>query len=173
MRRNILEAIVYKNNPVRIRVINGKPWFAAKDICNILEISNPRKAVAALDNDEKGVTNSDTPGGKQALNIINESGMYALIFRSRKPVARAFRKWVTMEVLPSIHKYGRYVMPGSKEQLRLDRNIEHKERISWLNSISVHLTETDHAQIAAKAKCDKWDVRAVLDGNIQDISIEA
>lgn len=105
MRRNILEAIVYKNNPVRMQVINGKTWFAAKDICDVLEISNPRKAVAALDSEEKSTAIINTPGGRQSLNIINESSMYALILRSRKPAARAFRKWVATEVLPSIYKY--------------------------------------------------------------------
>ena len=93
MKKNALETIVYQENPVRMQVIDGQLWFVAKDVCDILDLSNPRKAVAALDDDEKGVTTSDTPGGKQQVNIVNESGMYALIFQSRKPSARGFRKW--------------------------------------------------------------------------------
>lgn len=128
MKKNALETIVYQENPVRMQVIDGQLWFVAKDVCDILDLSNPRKAVAALDDDEKGVTTSDTPGGKQQVNIVNESGMYALIFQSRKPSARGFRKWVTSEVLPSIRRYGRYAAPGSRERLRLEDTMARKER---------------------------------------------
>ncbi len=87
---------------------NNEPWFVAKDICEILEIANARDAVSALDDDEKGVAFTDTLGGKQEVNIINESGLYNLIFRSNKPQAKAFRKWVTGEVLPSIRRQGHF-----------------------------------------------------------------
>jgi len=87
---------------------SGEAWFVAKDVCDILEIANGRDAVSALDEDEKGVAYTDTPGGKQEVNIINESGLYNLVFRSNKPQAKAFRKWVTSEVLPAIRKQGHY-----------------------------------------------------------------
>ena len=100
---------------VRSKVIDNEPWFVAKDICNALDIANPRDAIKKmLDEDEKGVANFYTPagnyqgGGNQQLNIVNESGLYNLIFRSRKPEARAFRKWVTNVVLPSIRRTGSY-----------------------------------------------------------------
>ena len=91
---------------IRSFLIEQEPWFVAKDVCSILGLSNSRKAISALDDDEKGVTKSDTPGGKQSLSIINESGLYALVLRSNKPEAKTFRKWITSEVLPSIRKKG-------------------------------------------------------------------
>jgi prophage antirepressor-like protein len=97
---------------VRVIIRDGAPWFVAKDVCDILEIENSRDTLAKmLDEDEKGVDKIYTPGGEQEMNIVNESGLYNLIFRSNKPVARAFRKWVTSEVLPSIRKTGRYTVP--------------------------------------------------------------
>lgn len=96
---------------VRVIMQNGEPWFVAKDVCSILEIANSRDAVASLDADEKGVATVDTPGGKQEMATVSESGLYALIFKSRKLEAKAFRKWVTSEVLPAIRKTGGYGMP--------------------------------------------------------------
>ena len=86
----------------------GEPWFAAADACGRLEIINSRAAVTSLRDDEKGVAITDTPGGRQSLGVVNESGLYSLIFKSRKPQAKAFRRWVTTEVLPSIRKTGGY-----------------------------------------------------------------
>jgi prophage antirepressor-like protein len=83
-------------------------WFVAKDVCEILEIKNSRMALHRLDDEEKGVSTIDTPGGKQPLSIVNESGLYELIFNSRKTEAKFFKKWVKQEVLPSIRKTGQY-----------------------------------------------------------------
>ncbi len=80
----------------------------AKDVCNALGIQNNADAIKMLDDDEKGVEIIYTPGGKQKVNVINESGLYTLIMRSRKAVAKRFRKWVTAEVLPSIRRTGQY-----------------------------------------------------------------
>lgn len=101
---------------IRIELINGGPWFAAKDICDVLGLGNNRQAIARLDDDEKGVITSDTPGGKQNLQFVSESGLYNLIFQSRKPEARKFSKWVTSEVLPQIRKTGSYI-PLAASQL--------------------------------------------------------
>lgn len=95
---------------------NGEIWFVAADVCAVLDIKNPRDAVSTLDDDEKDVGITDTLGGKQKSTIINESGLYALILRSRKPEAKRFRKWVTSEVLPSIRKTGAYSLTISKAQ---------------------------------------------------------
>lgn len=101
-----------------IRIVNqdGSPWFVGKDVCECLGLNNHRMAIQGssksgnlgLDDDEKGVMNHDTLGGEQGLLCINESGLYTLIFKSRKPEARAFRKWVTSVVLPAIRKRGFY-----------------------------------------------------------------
>ena len=87
---------------------SGEPWFVAKDICDVLEINRYKAAMRRLDIDERGVTNSDTPGGIQRMAAVNESGLYHLIFMSRKTKAKAFRKWITKEVLPAIRKRGLY-----------------------------------------------------------------
>lgn len=97
---------------LRVIMIDEQPWFAVNDICSALELVNPRKAFADLDDDEKGVTTSYTPGGTQKLNIVNEAGLYCLIFKSRKPEAKKFKRWVTHEVLPAIRKTGSYGNPG-------------------------------------------------------------
>lgn len=99
----------FGTHAVRVITRNNQPWFVANDVCQALGYTNPRKAVGDhLDDDEKGVTSSDTLGGKQQLTIISESGLYALVLRSRKPEARKFAKWVTSEVLPSIRQTGSY-----------------------------------------------------------------
>lgn len=107
-----LMPLAFNDNLVRVRQDEqGDPWFVAKDVCAVLGLSNNRKAVASLDEDEKGVTISDTLGGEQEMLTVSESGLYSLIFRSRKPEARAFRRWVTGEVLPSLRKTGSYGQP--------------------------------------------------------------
>lgn len=93
---------------VRVVMQDEDPWFVAKDVCACLEIGNSRDAVASLDDDEKGVGIIDTPGGKQEMSIISEPGLYSLILRSRKPEAKAFKRWVTHDILPSIRKTGQY-----------------------------------------------------------------
>ncbi|MCL2109423.1 MAG: Bro-N domain-containing protein, partial [Oscillospiraceae bacterium] len=75
-------------------------WWILKDVCRVLWLSNSRKVSERLDDDEKGVTLSDTPGKKQSMTVINESRLYGVILRSDKPNARAFRKWITSHVLP-------------------------------------------------------------------------
>ena len=94
---------------------NNNPWFVAKDVCQILELSNPRSSTALLDSDEKDVHIMDTPSGAQKMTVVNEAGLYSLIMRSRKPEAKAFKRWVTHEVLPSIRKTGGYVAATGTE----------------------------------------------------------
>lgn len=95
-----------------IRVIEqgGEPWFVAADVCRALEISNSRDAVARLDEDEKNtVVLTDGKPGNPNMSIVNEPGLYTLVLGSRKPEAKAFKRWITHEVLPSIRKTGVYV----------------------------------------------------------------
>jgi hypothetical protein len=92
------------------RVIDrdGEPWFLLTEVCKKLGIGNPSNVAASLDDDEKGIVTIDILGGKKRVRIVNESGLYSVILRSRKPEAKAFKKWVTSEVLPSIRKTGGY-----------------------------------------------------------------
>lgn len=94
---------------VRTILINGEPWFVASDVCDALELAGrSRNFLRMLDEDEKGAHIVSTPGGDQEVQVVNESGLYALIFKSRKEEAKRFKKWVTAEVLPAIRKHGRY-----------------------------------------------------------------
>lgn len=90
----------------------GEPWFVAADVCHVLGIGNPRQAMTRLDDDEKGVISTDTPGGMQPVATVNEPGLYTLVLGSRKPEAKRFKRWVTHEVLPAIRRTGSYTVPG-------------------------------------------------------------
>lgn len=100
----------YNTKQVRVIEKDGEPWFVAKDICDILEISNSRDAISRLDDDEKNtVAITDGNRGNPNMTIISESGVYALIFTSRKPESENFKRWIRKEVIPSIRKTGGYV----------------------------------------------------------------
>jgi anti-repressor protein len=95
---------------IRTVEVNGEPWMVGKDIAEALGYSNPRDALSKhVDTEDKGVANCDTPSGVQPMTIINESGLYSLVLSSKLPGAKAFRRWVTAEVLPSIRKNGGYI----------------------------------------------------------------
>ena len=90
--------------------IDGEPWFVGKDVAAALGYTNSRDAIAThVFADDKGVESIDTLGGRQKMTIINESGLYALVFGSRLKIAKDFKHWVTSEVLPSIRKNGAYI----------------------------------------------------------------
>lgn len=106
--KNKLQIFNYNQSPVRVIDQGGQPWFVAADVCQVLGLSNVTEALRSLDEDELAseLLNTDTQG--RTMRLISESGLYALIFKSRKAVAKAFRKWVTSEVLPTIRKTGAY-----------------------------------------------------------------
>jgi prophage antirepressor-like protein len=93
----------------------GEPWFVAADVCRALDLPNTTRAMGRLDDDERGVISTHTPGGKQDMLVISESGLYNLILGSRKPEAKAFKRWVTHEVLPEVRRTGR-LAAGRAEQ---------------------------------------------------------
>ncbi|MEK4754839.1 phage antirepressor [Priestia sp. FSL R5-0597] len=106
----------YGETTVRTIVKNNEPWFVAKDVCEVLEITKYRDAVSRLDEDERESVLMDTLGGEQKMTAINESGLYSLILTSRKPQAKQFKRWVTHEVIPSIRKHGAYMTEAALEQ---------------------------------------------------------
>lgn len=97
-----------KFGSVRMVMIDDQPWFVAKDACEILELSNPTMVISRLDDDERAKLNLGRQG---QANIVNESGLYALVLASRKSEAKAFKRWITHEILPSIRKTGGYGQP--------------------------------------------------------------
>lgn len=99
----------HQGGDIRVVTVNGEPWFVATDVAVTLGLGNPRSSLALLDDDERGVHSVDTLGGAQSVTTVSESGLYSMILRSRKPEARAFKRWVTHEVLPAIRKTGGYM----------------------------------------------------------------
>lgn len=115
------ELTIFENEEfgrIRSVMVNGEPYFVAKDICDILEIKNTTDAVKRLDEDE--VTRFNLGGLSGEVNIVNEYGLYSLILASRKPEAKAFKRWITHEVIPSIRKHGAYMTEQRIEEIILN-----------------------------------------------------
>ena len=110
-----------ESTPIRSLIKGGEPWFVAKDICDVLGLSNITEALRNLEDDE--LTSEILKSGNQGreMKLISESGLYALVIRSNKPNARKFRKWITAEVLPAIRRTGRYAAPVQPELPLPDR----------------------------------------------------
>ena len=118
---NKLQIFNYQQKEVRTVEKDGEAWFVAKDVCEILEINNANMAAARLDDDEVSQTEvTDSMGREQFTNIINEMGLYNLILRSDKPVAKQFKRWITHEVIPSIRKHGTYMTAETIERTLTD-----------------------------------------------------
>jgi prophage antirepressor-like protein len=151
-----------------IRVLmdkDGNPLFYAPDACRSLGLGNVTEALRGLDEDEKMTLrisegHSGTRGGAQFANFITESGLYRLIFKSRKPEAHAFRRWITHHVLPAIRKAGRYEVPGlrapellrSPEQIDRDQRLLVAEQFKELANTGFY-TPAATACLRAKAVC--------------------
>ena len=109
----------FRDKTVRVVIKPNSIWFCAKDVCTVLGLANSSQAISSLCEDEKlGIMLNDPQGRTQETACISESGLYALIFKSKKQEAKSFRKWITSEILPSIRKTGSY----STSQLSLDSN---------------------------------------------------
>lgn len=123
---------------IRTVTINNEPWFVSKDVATALGYSNSRDAISKhVFDDDKGVAKCDTPSGRQEMSVINESGLYALIFGSKLDSAKRFKHWVTSEVLPSIRRTGGYQKPMTPEQMmrvQLGMIDKHEERLSKLEN---------------------------------------
>lgn len=107
---NDLSIFRYDGADLYTVLVDGEPWFKVADVCNVLEIGNPSMAAARLDDDEVTLISIE---GRPQTNYVSEAGLFALILGSRKPEAKAFKRWVTHEVLPAIRKTGTYVAPAS------------------------------------------------------------
>lgn len=111
----------FNGNNVRTIVRNGEPWFVLKDVCDVLEIGNPSDVKARLSDGVVSIEGiQDALGRTQNVVVVNEDGLYDVILDSRKPEAKAFRKWITSEVIPSIRKHGAYMTPETIEKTLTD-----------------------------------------------------
>lgn len=123
--------------------INGTPWLVGADVATALGYKNPRKALADhIDPEDKGVTKRDTPGGEQEMLIINESGLYSLILSSKMPKAKAFKHWVTGEVLPALRKNGVY------ETVKAQQHIEQLEATNTQLNMAIQNVSSAKAELA-------------------------
>lgn len=120
----------FNEHAVRVIQIEDAPWFVATDVAESLGYKSPKDAASYLDDDEKGSAIVRTPGGDQKLTVINESGLYALVLRSRKPEARKFAKWVTSEVLPAIRKTGKYEHPTTPYTVQPSDTLNESQQIA-------------------------------------------
>ena len=146
---------IFNNNEfgeIRTLLINGEPWFLGKDVAESLGYANTSKAIKDhVDKEDKAVTKCYTPGGEQEMTVINESGLYSLIFSSQLPNAKKFKKWVTSEVLPQIRKTGSYTL--AKEQYA----VTPKEELECLNVVSGILNFNDNSKlIGVRSIYDKY-----------------
>jgi len=108
---------------IRVVEVDGQPWFVGKDVADVLGYANYRQALKSnVDKEDKGVHSMDTLGGKQKITTINESGLYCLILSSKLPTAKAFKRWVTADILPSIRKHGAYIVPDTLKRMREDQS---------------------------------------------------
>lgn len=131
-----LQILSFRDSAVRMKLIDGEPWWILNDVCAALDIKNPYNVAARLDGgDLRTMEVSDAKGHTQHMNAINEPALYEVIALSRKPEAKAFKRWVTHEVLPSLRKTGSYVVGGEKlsqtqlDQMAVLKGLEASERL--------------------------------------------
>lgn len=133
-------AFDYETLSVRTIFNNSEIWFVGKDVAIALGHQNPERAIRKfVDEEDKGVTDLVTPGGKQTVSIINESGLYALIFASQTESAKKFKRWVTHEVLPSIRKQGYYSLMSDDELLEIitEKQRQNKEFLNKIDKTAI------------------------------------
>lgn len=156
-----------ENVSVRTKVIAGEPWFVGKDVCNLLGIVNHKDSLSRLDDDERrGVGIADPLGGNQQVTCINESGLYHLIFISRKPEAKAIRRWVTGTVLPSIRRTGSYSIsnnrPESTNRLPLPKFRPYFGQ--WKENVKPYISRAELCLTAEKQRVTLGHVQKVYAG---------
>ena len=168
---NVQELQIFQNpefGQVRTILIENEPWFVGKDVAEALGYANSRKALSDhVDDEDKGVTKCDTLGGVQEMAVINESGVYSLVFGSKLESAKRFKHWVTSEVLPSIRKNGKYeVLPQNYIQAleALVQSEKEKEAQKKLLELQQPKVEFYDAVAGSKDAIDLGSVAKMLGG---------
>ncbi len=159
---NELQVFSYEGNEIRTVQHDGNPWWVLKDVCDVLELSNPSMIAYRLDDDERA---KYCLGRQGDTNIISESGLYNVILLSRKPEAKKFKRWVTHEVLPTIRKHGAYVTPAKLEEIMNDPDAW----IKVLTALKEERSAKERLQLEAaenKPKVVFADAVSVSDGTI-------
>lgn len=167
--RELSTAVMFEDSDVRVLGTWDTPWFVAVDVLKALGIheKNVSRVLKTLDDDEKGVVTVTTPGGDQDVLIVSEPGLYKILFRSTNPVAKRFTRWVTHEVLPSIHKYGYYdpriEHTGKKGRPRLssaeiDRREREKENLRKEKKRNAVIKKIEKKKAFVLANGEKLDI---------------
>lgn len=162
---NQLQVFNFSGTDIRVVTKDGQPWWVAKDVCDVLEIKNSRDALGRLDEDEKGVASTDTLGGTQQVQVVNESGLYSLVLSSRKPEAKQFKRWITHEVIPAIRKTGTYSIASLSPELQAI--FVHDEKLQILDGRIGKLENTmtiDYGQQRALRKLGNQIVMELVGG---------
>lgn len=145
---------------VRTLNIENEPWFVAADVCKALDLGNASMTLSRLDDDEKGVSLIDTLGGVQNMVTANEPGLYTLVLGSRKPEAKAFKRWITHDVIPSIRKNGGYIAGQetlspeelmAKALLVAQKTIEEKNALLSRTSVELSAAKVENEIMRPKA----------------------
>lgn len=148
---------------VRASIINGNPWFVAKDVCDSLGLSDVHMSISKLDDDEKLtqiILGSGGSGQGRKMWMINESGLYSLIFLSRKDRAKEFKRWITREVIPSIARTGMYFTESALDKIMSDPNTLFNIVKSWKEDHEKRLiaeSERDVLKLEVKKKDSKLE----------------
>ena len=163
---------IFKNpefGEVRTLTIDNEPWFVGKDVAEALGYAEPRSAVSKkVDDTDRGVAEMETPSGKQNMTIINESGLYALIFGSKLDNAQRFKRWVTSEVLPTIRKTGGYV---NNDELFIDTYLPFADEQTKLLFSTTLKTVRNQNQLIESQKKEIKHKQEVINGLTDDIDI--
>jgi prophage antirepressor-like protein len=150
----------FEGRQMRIEMIDGEPWFVAKDVCECLGLGNPTEALKRLDDEESTLISIEGASNGLPVNAVNESGLYNLILGSRKPEAKRFKRWVTHEVLPSIRKHGGYILESKLTEMQRDPRV--------MGKLYMDLADEMDKRKAAERRLDEMTVVATeQDGVIQ------
>lgn len=156
--RNAPEVFDFRGNDVRVVLADdGEPRWVAADVASVLGLGRTHDMVRALDSDERGTDTIRTPSGDQEMTVISESGLYSCILRSRKPEAKAFKRWVTREVLPSIRRHGGYLTPAAAEQALTDPD--------FIIRLATDLKEERARRQELEAPAHSWNALAAPGGD--------
>lgn len=150
----------FEDHQVRVVARDGEPWFVLADLCKVLAIRNVSDTSSRLDDDVKGVATTDTLGGQQQVTIVSEAGMYEVVLLSRKPEAKAFKRWITGDVLPAIRKTGRY---GSDVEML--SALPSSKLLQLAAEAAKRAEEAEHELEEARPKVEAYDAFLDADGN--------
>lgn len=150
---------------LRTVLVDGAPWFVAADVASVLDLGNLHSSLALLDDDERSLHTVES--GQRSMSIVSEAGLYSLILRSRKTEARAFKRWITHEVLPQIRATGRY------EVTRLGDELEELEAANLRTAKAIQIAraeraarqEAERALAIAEPQAEAWQVLASSEGD--------